>query len=100
MKTSFATLGIGAMVFALATIAYAKGNADNGKKLFNASKCQRCHSTEIFTKEDRKVKTLQQLENTVRFCDSRLSVNWFDFEIDDVVAYLNRDFYKFDDSAK
>ena len=67
-----------------------------GKALYDKSKCQKCHGTEVFIREDRKVKSLKALETQVRMCDSQLSVNWFDEDISDVVAYLNEAFYKFD----
>lgn len=76
--------------------AYAQGNADNGKELFNKSQCMKCHGAEIYTRPERKVKDLESLGRQVRMCDSQLSVNWFDDEINDVVAYLNREYYKFE----
>ncbi len=75
--------------------AYASGDAINGKKLFDKSQCQKCHGTEVFTREERKVDNVEALEKQVRLCDSQLSVNWFDDEISDVVAYLNETYYKF-----
>ena len=73
----------------------AAGDAANGKKLFTASKCNQCHGTEVFTKKDRKVKDLKTLEVQVRRCDSNLDTNWFDDEIIDVTAHLNKEYYKF-----
>lgn len=71
------------------------GNAANGEKLFKASKCNQCHGTEVYTRKDRKVKTLPALESQVRRCDSNLNTNWFDDEIIDVTAHLNKKYYKF-----
>ena len=85
---------------ATSTTLNASGNADNGKKLFDKSQCQKCHGTEVFTREDRQVKNIDELETRVRMCDSQLSVNWFDDEIADVVAYLNKAYYKFPDQEK
>ncbi len=75
--------------------ALAQGNAANGQKLFTQSKCNQCHTTSVYTKPDRKVKSLKALEAQVRRCDSNLNTNWFDDEIHDVTAYLNQQFYKF-----
>ncbi len=91
------------IVFTFLTIAgllasgasFAEGNAANGKKLFTASKCNQCHGTEVFTRKDRKVKNLAALEAQVRRCDSNLNTNWFDDEIIDVTAHLNKQYYKF-----
>ncbi len=73
----------------------AAGNAGNGKKLFTGSKCNQCHGTEVFTRADRKVTSLSKLEAQVRRCDSNLNTNWFDDEIIDVTAHLNKQYYKF-----
>ena len=73
----------------------AAGNAANGKKLFTGSKCNQCHGTEVFTRADRKVTSLAKLETQVRRCDSNLNTNWFDDEIIDVTAHLNKQYYKF-----
>lgn len=74
-----------------------KGNAENGKELYENSKCQKCHSSEVYTRKDRKVTSIPALEKKVRMCDSQFSVNWFNEDISDVVAYLNKAFYKFED---
>ena len=74
---------------------FAGGNIANGKKLFTKSKCNQCHGTEVFTRKDRKVSSLAALETQVRRCDSNLNTNWFDDEIIDVTAYLNKQYYKF-----
>lgn len=77
-------------------LAHAKeGNAVNGQKLFAGSKCLSCHGTDVFTKPDRKIKNLAMLESQVRRCDANSSTNWYDDEILDVVAYLNKTYYKF-----
>jgi mono/diheme cytochrome c family protein len=75
---------------------YAEGNAIKGKKIYSASECVRCHqSNKLFTRKDRKVKTLSALDAQVRRCDAQLSTNLFDDEIKDVAAYLNQAHYKF-----
>lgn len=86
------------LAFALLTFANASfgaGDAANGEKLFAASECLSCHGTEVFSAPDRKVKDLIALDAQVRLCDSNLNTNWFDTEIHDVVAYLNKQYYKF-----
>lgn len=86
---------IAAMTLAVASTAFAAGDAINGKKLFAASECLSCHGTEVFVSKERKVKDLKELDTQVRLCDSNLNTNWFDTEIHDVVAYLNEQYYKF-----
>lgn len=77
------------------SVAVANGNVANGKKLYTQSKCNQCHGTEVFTRKDRKVTSLKALEAQVRRCDSNLNTNWFDDEIIDVTAHLNKQYYKF-----
>jgi mono/diheme cytochrome c family protein len=80
----------------LASSALADGKANNGKKIYAKSECLRCHQTnQLFTRKDRKVKTLPQLNSQVRKCDAQLNTHLFHDEIEDVVAYLNQAHYKF-----
>jgi cytochrome c553 len=91
------TLGLAGLLISatFTTTAMAAGNEANGKKLFTGSKCNQCHGTEVFTRKDRKVTDLAKLEAQVRRCDSNLNTNWFDDEIIDVTAHLNKQYYKF-----
>jgi hypothetical protein len=38
---------------------------------------------------------LPNLGKQVRFCKDNLGLTWFDDEVNDVIHYLNKDFYKF-----
>jgi len=49
----------------------------------------------VFTAEDRKVSSIEELDAQVRLCDSNLNTNWFDSDIHDVVSYLNEAYYQF-----
>lgn len=91
------TLSLAGLLVSVATstTAMADGNIANGKKLFTGSKCNQCHGTEVYTRKDRKVNNLAKLEAQVRRCDSNLNTNWFDDEIIDVTAHLNKAYYKF-----
>ena len=92
-KTILTTLTLsGLLAF---SFALADGDLANGKKLFTGSKCDKCHGTEVYTRKDRKVTSLASLESQVRRCDSNLNTNWFDDEIIDVTAHLNKNYYKF-----
>ena len=90
LRTTFAIA-----LLSFAATGFAAGDAENGGKLFAASECLSCHGTEVFTAPDRKIIDLKALDTQVRLCDSNLNTNWFDTEIHDVVAYLNRQYYKF-----
>lgn len=70
-----------------------KGDPVRGMEVHQV--CLDCHGTEIYTSPTRKIKSLDALRRDV--------VRWGDYyapalseqDVDDVTAYLNRDFYKF-----
>ncbi|MGD2081781.1 MAG: cytochrome c [Chromatiales bacterium] len=65
-----------------------------GKALLETH-CFRCHGTEVYTREDRRVQNLSQLRNQVQRCDQMLGLKWFETDIENVTAYLNQAYYKF-----
>lgn len=65
-----------------------------GEQLHN-DRCMRCHGNEVYTRSDRRIKSLDKLGAQVRFCKNQTGVMWFDDEVDDVIHYLNKSFYKF-----
>ena len=67
---------------------------DNGDDL-HFTHCTGCHDDSLYTRENRRVKSLERLGQQVRFCKDSLELVWFDEEVDDVVAYLNRAYYHF-----
>ncbi len=82
---------------------------DNGKELYNEveleqviggvaysdANCETCHDTSLYTSQDRKATTWAKLKARVEGCNTNLDVGWFPDEVEDVAAYLNREFYKF-----
>jgi cytochrome c553 len=94
MKTTTGVV-VGSLLLFVTSNLFAAGDTNAGKKLYKNSKCMRCHSSAIFKAKSRKIKNLKKLESKVRLCDSKLSTNWFEEDIQDVVAYLNKSFYKF-----
>lgn len=68
--------------------------AGEGKALYEKN-CTRCHGTEVFTRDDRGVKSLEELKSRVKQCSIAAESKWADDEISTVVGYLNKDFYKF-----
>ena len=57
--------------------------------------CTGCHGSEVYTREDRKMRDLAQLGKQVRFCQNAVGATWFDDEVDDVIEYLNANHYHF-----
>ncbi|MCK9386778.1 MAG: hypothetical protein M0Q22_00085 [Sulfuritalea sp.] len=70
-----------------------KGDPVRGMEVHKV--CLNCHGTELYTSPTRKIKSLDALRRDV--------VRWGDYyapamseqDVDDMTAYLNRDFYKF-----
>jgi hypothetical protein len=58
--------------------------------------CTSCHDDAIYTREGRRVTTVNGLQKQVRRCEQSLGLTWFDEEIADVVAYLNNNYYHFE----
>ncbi len=66
----------------------------NGEKLV-AQNCTRCHDDSVYTRLNRRVKTLPALGKQVRFCKDTIGITWFDDEVNDVVYFLNDRYYHF-----
>ena len=87
---------------ALSQISYAAGDVERGRTLHKEN-CISCHAnayggdgTGIYTRADRKIESLDGLRNQVMRCKTALDVPWPEHQIDDVITYLNKSFYKFD----
>jgi mono/diheme cytochrome c family protein len=84
-----------AALLAAPLAAAATGDPEKGQALHQS--CLQCHGTEVYVPPKRKVKTLRDLKRaTTRwggYYNPRLSKQ----EVADLVAWLNRDFYKFGD---
>ena len=72
-----------------------------GKALLEQS-CVKCHAskfngnpTQVYTRPNHKVKSLDQLNSQVRSCSVNNNTGWFPAEEANVAAYLNQKYYKF-----
>ena len=84
-----------AIAFALSFSANAQAqDADNGKALHDGN-CTRCHDSAVYTRPNKRVTTLPKLGKQVRFCKDNLGITWFDDEVNDVVTFLNNNYYHF-----
>jgi uncharacterized membrane protein len=83
-------------LFLLTAIVSSPAVADvkNGEDLHQAN-CVRCHDSAVYTRENKRVQSLDKLGTQVRFCKDNLRISWFDDEVDDVVEYLNKSYYHF-----
>jgi hypothetical protein len=85
-----------AMIFLLLLLAFAARAADidNGADL-HFEHCTGCHDSGVYTRADRKVGDREQLGRQVRFCKDTIGVTWFDDEVEDVIEYLDKNYYHF-----
>ncbi len=77
------------------------GNAQHGKKLYQAE-CAACHAQQfggdgstIFTRKGRHVHTIEGLIGQVGRCNQQLNKQLSSSDQHDIVKYLNETYYKF-----
>ena len=100
MKTSLATiLTLGLSISCIGS-AHAV-DLKRGKQLLEEN-CIKCHAdmvggdgSKIYTRENRRIDSLAGLNKQVHRCKNSLGVSWPEDQIADVVAYLNKTYYKF-----
>lgn len=69
------------------------GDAASGEKLHRS--CLQCHGTEAYVPPHRKVQSLDHLRRETERWADHYNPKPTSQEIEDLVAYLNRDFYRF-----
>ncbi len=69
-------------------------NFARGQELYN-QQCQSCHE-DLLHARNRKLKTLDALRKRIEDWVSHTGNPWSREEIDDVLYYLNKSFYRFD----
>ena len=88
-----------AILFATSSIAadkVADKAAPSAAQKMHDSKCMTCHKTEVYSRDDRRVKSLQALTHQVENCmKGPAGANWSAEETTAVIGYLNSKFYKF-----
>ncbi len=72
---------------------------ERGQKLHEAYCANRCHSSWVYTRADRRIKNYHGLKNHVRSCATNLvkflRKTWTNREMADIAAYLNKEYYFF-----
>lgn len=89
------------LIKALTTTALVAGShgvlavdANHGKSLLQ-NNCTSCHDDSIYTREERRVSSMDALRSQVQRCDTNLNLQWFPEDVDAVVEYLNTTYYQF-----
>jgi hypothetical protein len=67
---------------------------DNGNDL-HFENCTGCHDSTAYTRDNRVAQSLARLGTQVRLCKDNLGLTWFDDEVEDVIGYLNKEYYHF-----
>ena len=88
MKFGFPIFGLMLGSFAV------HADAGLGKALHEKS-CTKCHDSSVYTRPNKRVKTLAALQERVSGCTKPAGVKWSKQETMDVVEYLNTEFYHF-----
>lgn len=70
-----------------------KGDPERGALVHQV--CLDCHGTDLYVSPQRKIKSLAALRQDVKRWGDYYAPALTEQDIDDVTAYLNRDFYKF-----
>ena len=86
---------IAALPFAAAAALVHAEQAAPDPHAMHETNCVKCHGTEVYTRDDRKVTSYDGLGRQVRQCETALGLRWFDDEIAGVTTYLNDKFYRF-----
>jgi len=57
--------------------------------------CSKCHDSSVYTKPDRKIKSLASLEKRVKGCNANTGANLEPKELKAISTFLNNEYYKF-----
>ena len=70
------------------------GDSANGKRLYDAN-CMGCHDTSVLTRKDRVVQSLDALKEQLAGCTHTANKEFSESEAQDLLKYLNDQFYHF-----
>ncbi len=57
--------------------------------------CMSCHGDEVYSRSNRMVNSLDGLRHQIGRCHQATGKNWSPDQVEAVVQYLNRSYYKF-----
>ena len=64
-------------------------------KALHESQCMSCHGTEVYTREDRRVQSMEMLQAQINQCTLATRAGWDEEQKAAVVKYLNDNYYHF-----
>ena len=71
------------------------GAADFDAASYHDAQCMKCHGTEVYTRDPRRVNSFSELQGQVAMCDANLGTKLFPDDLELLVNHLNTNFYKF-----
>lgn len=80
------------LILASGTVVAQEADLHAGKQLVE-NNCTECHGTDVYTREDRRVKTRPGLTKQVQRCEQALNLTWFDEEVENAAGFLNKNYY-------
>lgn len=70
--------------------------ADTGEgKILHDQSCTACHDTSVYSRADKRIKSLTDLQAQVSRCTKPAGADWTPEEVSSVVNYLNTEFYHY-----
>ena len=66
----------------------------HGKSL-QQKNCMSCHDDGMYTRDNRRVSSMDGLKKQVKRCEQMLGLTWFDEDIEAVTEYLNSSYYHY-----
>ena len=71
------------------------GDSADGQRLHDAH-CTGCHGTAVYSRKDRKVRSLDELRRQFESCSHMAKKEFSPTEAQNVIKYLNDRFYRFE----
>ena len=95
-------VALASLVVSLPVLALLAGEVEDGGPLHDQF-CLGCHvsmfggdGSTIYLRSERRVNSIEGLMGQVAFCNEQINVGLNEYEIDDIVAYLNESYYQFE----
>jgi len=66
----------------------------HGEKV-HKTHCYKCHTDQVYTRENRFVRSLDALSKQVKRCKENTGAPWYEEDTGAVVQFLNKKYYKF-----
>lgn len=83
------------LLLAMTTGSVYAADISHGKSL-QQKNCMGCHDDGMYTRDNRRVTSLDSLQKQVKRCEFSLGLKWFDDDIAAVTEYLNTSFYRYE----